>query len=365
MSRRNRILFVADLNEYSNGYGRLRALDRLAVETVALSHTPIGGAARGYPERSFGWRAAARAGIHRDTEAAGRRMVAAAKRFRPALIWLEKGVMIAPGVLRRLRRAAPDAVLVSYTDDDMFLAHNRTRAYAAGLALYDCVFTTKVANALGCELESLGARRVVLVDKAFDARQFRPVALAETDRAALGTDVGFVGSFERARADSLLFLARNGVPVRVWGNGWEAMGESHPALRVERRAVVNTDADPRYSRCICATRINLGFLRKLNRDQHTDRSVEIPACGGFLLAERSADHTRLFADGREAAFFADDAEMLAKARHYLDHEDERAAIARAGRARCLGDGHDMVSRMREMLTRALGEPVATADDDAA
>ena len=111
------------------------------------------------------------------------------------------------------------------------------------------------------------------------------------------------GPTKKYRGESLLFLARRGITVRVWGNGWEAMRSSHSNLIVERKAVVNTLADLRYTKCVCATRINLGFLRKLNRDLHTDRSVEIPACGGFLLAERSADHQRLFAEDRGSGVF--------------------------------------------------------------
>ncbi len=356
MPRHLRVLCIADMNVYAKGRARTRALTDLGAEVIAVTHTRIGGEGRGCPELSLAYRMAHRLGYHLDTEDANGEIVKALKSRQPDLVWIEKGTMIRPSTLKHVKTSHPRLPVVSYSDDDMFLNHNRTRAYVKGLGIYDCVFTTKARNRDACELPAMGARRVVLVDKAFDAHQHHPVEVGARDSEDLGADVAFIGTYERERARSLLFLAQNGVRVRVWGNGWENPGAGHANLRIEGRAVVNTEADLRYTKAICATRINLGFLRKLNRDRHTDRSIEIPACAGFLLAERSEDHLRLFAEDREAVFFSSDEELLAKLRHYLAHETERAEIARAGRRRCLDSDYSETGRMRFMLAEALGGP---------
>jgi spore maturation protein CgeB len=185
-------------------------------------------------------------------------------------------------------------------------------------------------------LEALGAGRVLYVTQAFDPHQHFPVPLSGDDQAAYGADLSFIGWFEEARARSVMALAHAGLKVRVWGPGW-AGKLSHPNIALEGRWVVNTDTALDYSKALTASKIGLGFLRKLNRDQHTSRSLEIPACGSMLLAERTPVHQAMFREGVEAEFFASDEELTAKARYYLENEDSRRAVAQAGYERCVRD----------------------------
>ena len=104
-----------------------------------------------------------------------------------------------------------------------------------------------------------------------------------------------------------------------------------------------------YASAISAFRINLCFLRKANRDRVTTRSVEIPACGGFMLAERTEEHLALFEEDVEAAYFSNDDELLDKARWYLAHEGARARVAEAGRRRCWSGSYTYERRLEEVL----------------
>ncbi len=353
MTTEPRVLFVADLNFYAKGYSRLEALTRLGATLDPVSHTPTGNDDKGHPDFSLAFRFAWKLGIHLDTERVNDYLLRRADTFNPDVIWIEKGNMVRPGTLKKLHEICPKAVIASYSEDDMYNPINRSLAYQRCLKHYDIVFVSKSFNAEKGELPSLGAKVCMAVDKAFDPEQHLPQTLDDDERHALAADVGFIGSFAPERGRDVRFLAENGLNVRVWGNGWEGFRGRHENLTVERRALVNKPKDLRYSKGIAATKINLGFLRKENRDLQTDRSIEIPACGGFMLAEYSSEHARLFVDGREAVFYGDADDLLEKARHFLSHDEQRRTIAAAGRQRCLDSGYSHDQRMKFMLDAAL------------
>jgi spore maturation protein CgeB len=266
------------------------------------------------------------------------------------VLWVEKGLTIAPSTLREFRRLRPECRIAGYSGDPMFERRNRSRRFLRHLPLYDAYFTTK--NNGVDDLHRRGCRRVVLVGNAFDPAVHRPLPVSDQDRSRLGGPVGFVGTWEKPRSRSLYRLAAAGIPARVWGNLWTRCRYRHPLLRIEHRDLLDDD----YALAVSAFDVNLCFLR--GSDFQTTRSIEIPACGGFMLAERTEEHLALFSEGVEAAYFNDDDELLAKVRYYLDRPEERRRIAAAGRARCLRDGYGNPSRITGMLDDVLSSPVA-------
>ncbi|NQW00555.1 MAG: glycosyltransferase [Rhodospirillales bacterium] len=354
MAAIKRILFVGDLNFYAKGASRLKAMEDLGIRVIGLPHTAQGDPATGAPGLSFYERLAWKLGVHIDSGQVNRKIPAIAALEKPDLLWIEKGNMISRATLKAVRDRSPGTKIIGYSDDDMFNPLNHTRAYVRTLPHYDLVFTTKSYNAHADELPALGAKRVVMVDKAYDPDQHKLLPLTAAERAELAADVSFIGSYAPERGEVLNFLAANGISVVVWGNGWGRFTAASPRLTIKNQALVNSPENLRFTKAINASRINLGFLRKVNRDLQTDRSIEIPASGGFLLAERSPEHERLFEDGREAVYFDSNAELLDKIRHYLAHEDTRAAIATAGHARSRASGYSHRDRMAEMLAVCWG-----------
>ena len=68
------------------------------------------------------------------------------------------------------------------------------------------------------------------------------------------------------------------------------------------------------------------------------RNFEVLSAGGFLLTDRLAEASGidlLFEDGAEFATYSSEEELLEKARHFLSHPEEAAAIAARGHHRYL------------------------------
>jgi spore maturation protein CgeB len=263
------------------------------------------------------------------------------------VLWLEKGLSIWAQTLQEVKQARSRCIILGYSPDDMAARHNQSVDFLESLPLYDAYFTTKTYGV--AELRALGCPRVYFVPNAFDPDTHRPIPVSADRRKAIGGEVGFVGTFEAERARSMQFVASQGIPVRIYGNGWHSFRPATPNLRIEGRAVLGDQ----YAEALCAFDINLCFLRRMNRDRQTQRSVEIPACGAFMLAERTEEHLELFKEGVEAEFFGSDEELLAKVRYYLNHPEQRQRIAAAGRERCLRSGYSYHDRLRWMLERGV------------
>ena len=278
-----------------------------------------------------------------DSFGANRAILRAVERRCFDVVWIDRGLAISPATLQAVRRACPEAVLVAFSLDDMANPRHQSRRWLRSVLLYDLHVTTKSYN--DPELREMGAPRVLVIDNAFDPEVHRPLELSQADRERYGASVGFVGHYEAERAELVLELCRAGLDIRVEGPAWSKLRGAHPRLAIGADYLDGLE----YAKALNATDINLGFLRKANRDVQTTRSIEIPACGAFMLAERTDDHHRLFEEGREAEFFGAFPELLEKCRYYLAHPDERRTIAAAGLRRCLDAGYSYAARLEQVL----------------
>ena len=275
-----------------------------------------------------------------------RQVLEKAQSFKPEILWVEKGLHLRPDTLKRIR-AGGCRLLIHFSPDNQTIRGNQSQHYLGGIPIYDLHVTNKTRNVDW--LIKSGALRVELIGNGFDPNIHRPVQLTPEDMERFGCDIGFVGHWEPSREKLLLWLLGLGYRMKVHGGRWErARNRRHPLFAHSRHLVGDE-----YAKALCGAKINLCLLSEWFGDQTTTRSIEIPACGKFMLAERNEEHLALFREGVEAEFYGAREEMLEKAAHYLQHEDEREKIGRAGLVRCLA-GYRNEDRLRDVFGRIFG-----------
>jgi spore maturation protein CgeB len=279
-----------------------------------------------------------------DPNHINKRILETCKIFKPDIVFIVRGLLIKPTTLQTIKSLGIKSI--SWSNDDMYARHNRSLWYTWSLKYYDLVGTQKSYNCNANELPSLGAK-VLFQNKAFDPKVNYPVENCASFNCV--HDVVFVGTKEQDRYEHIRFLAEKGIAVNVYGWGKPDFGTHHENIIFHDRHLFGEE----FSAALGCSKIALNFLRKINRDLQTSRSVEIPASRGFMLAERTEEHLKLFQEGMEAEYFSSKEELLEKVQQYLNNETQRRAIAQAGFERCYTSDYTFKNRMQELIQKAL------------
>jgi len=163
------------------------------------------------------------------------------------------------------------------------------------------------------------------------------------DPARYRWDVSFVGNLDVARfgehARRVEFL--QGLATKLDGQ----------SIRTSFRDSAGMSADEQVG-IIQASRINLSVMAACDAGAEAswglpERCYGVPACGGFLLADRRRHAAEDFAEG-ERAEYEDIDDCVSRIRYYLAHFDQARAIAERARARSLRD-HGYRNRAARLL----------------
>ncbi len=341
------LLFVGPIWEGSTALHRMRAFATLPdLNVVSLDSAERVGKATTVDRirHRLRWPA--------DRNHLNERLLESVAKHRPDILFVDSTRLFTQRTIRALREK--NCVAVYYSPDDVYQKHNSSRQLESCDAEWDVFFTTKSFNVP--ELSQRGVRNPHLIGNSFDPQEHRPMTAAEVGDEFESFDVVFVGTFETERARSIRFLAESGISIVVYGNGWRR-DQLHPNITL-RPAVFGDE----YARCLHTGKLALCFLRKLNRDKITQRSIEIPGAARTMVAEVTEEHNQHFIDGKEYVGFRGDRELLARCQTLLADDGRRTEIGYAGRLRCLQSQYSTCDRARTMLDaiRAVIPAVATA-----
>jgi spore maturation protein CgeB len=340
-----RVLVYGSVGPATGGLSYARAFERAGWEARTFS----GSAGLEHYRKSLTLRLFTRLrGQIRESDRAAHVAALAAEvaAFRPDILLATGGHYLSADDVRRFRDGG--AWVANVNHDDFFSRYrsNWTWTQRRAIPAYDAILTTRTVNVE--EIRPLNPN-VHFFSFSYDPDVHRPVAIPPEERAEWESDVVFVGQRARHRSRVIESLVR-AVPASyaIRGPGWDGVGRLSSVRPFVKGYHVWGDD---MAKALGGAKIALGFLRKENRDDYTQRTFEIPACGGLLLAERTPKHTSIFREGVEAEFFDPDRpdELIAKVRALLADDARRDRIRRAGMEALWRGPYTYDDRVREVL----------------
>jgi len=135
-------------------------------------------------------------------------------------------------------------------------------------------------------------------------------------------EVSFVGWKSKAlRAQYIDEIKKRDIPIQLFGRGWEGGYIPHEDMI----GIFKT------------SKINLNFSGTGNRTGLKGRLSTVCLAGGFLLTEYTPGIENYFKIDKEIVCFRNTEEMIEKIKYYLNHDEDRRAIAQAGWKRAINE----------------------------
>src|SRR6266540_437153 len=261
-----------------------------------------------------------------------KRLVEAAQKFKPDVLFVNKGLIIKPATLKTLSSLGIKTVnwCPENTQNEPYRSWlNNVAPHYDYFLSFDSAAVKKIKN----------QTRAHYVPFAVDPAAYDGGDISQSDRSRFESDICFIGAPYPERI--LLLSLLDNLNLKIFG--WE--GWKQTSLAAHYYGPLNAFESARAYRCakICVN---------TNLEPPTAgvnvKTFEIPVAGGFQLSDYRTDIHGLFEVGKEIEVFRDKKEFQAKVTHYLSHDSERDAIARAGRERVLKE-HTLDHRVGQML----------------
>jgi spore maturation protein CgeB len=270
------------------------------------------------------------------------------RKFKFDMTYVDNGELIGRNILSFMKKVS--SLVINYNNDDPFGTRDKKkwRLYLEAVSHYDLLAVVRQVNV--AEAYALGAQKVIQVFMGVDELD-GPREITPQDRQRWSHEVLFIGTWMPERGQFLQKLVEAGVPLNIYGNGWQKAPEWPTLQSVWQGPAIYGDD---YIKALQLAKVSLGLLSKGNRDLHTTRTFEIPYCGGLLCTERTSEHLQLYREGVEAVCWSDASECLEKCRELLKNDRMREEIANKGRLRCLSNGIFNENVLKKILEAALG-----------
>lgn len=273
-------------------------------------------------------------------------LIEVADRIRPDWIHFRNPLMFDKATILAIKDRC--SLMTSYCNDDPFSPYRvkwHWHLYLTTIPLFDAHFIYRERNVK--DLIDHGARHVMHTAPVYVPWRHFPPTWNDGEYQQFRSDAAFVGHWENDnRLEAIDSLIRAGFHVVLKGGMWDKPCKGRPA---EKLTPIMHAFGEDYNKIYASATAGLCFFSKINRDELTERTFEIPAVGGLLVCERTNEVQGIFKDREEAFFFSDTEELVDIVRLVSRDGNLRGSVAHAGRARLLQGRHTVTDRVEEML----------------
>jgi hypothetical protein len=227
------------------------------------------------------------------------------------IIWVWKGMEILPETLIDIKKKG--VKLVNYNADHPFEFFSRgsgNKNVKNGLKYYDHHFSysKQILKRITNELKIANSWLPF-------GYNFAKAPIA----SKLIKSVCFIGNPDAQRKLYVEKLINSGIPVDVFGSGWEKFLSKDEAYLKINGQVYQED----FVKVAQSYSVQLNIFRPHNIGSHNMRTFEMPALGCVTLSPYSEEHTELFDENEEMFFYRDIEEMIIKSREILSIPEEK------------------------------------------
>jgi len=237
---------------------------------------------------------------------------------------------------------------VAWFSDDHWRLENYSRFYAPHFT--KVITTWSKAKKMYAKY---GIENVIRSQWGFNSGVYRSVVVPGQD-----INVSFVGMRTPHREKIINELRDAGISVFVRGFKWdEGRASFDEMLEIFSRSKINLNLNPPMSALALKPLAQIFFRRRRNWivpdfwhiprnlrsyfqkkiPQIKARPFEITGSGGFCITGDADDMENYFVPDKEIVIYKDTKDLVDKVRYYLEHDDERRSIQKAGYERALKD----------------------------
>ena len=126
----------------------------------------------------------------------------------------------------------------------------------------------------------------------------------------------------------LPLLDQSKYSVKIWGKHWGNIDWCYPGKKVSPAMLQGKLPFPETPSVYRSAKINISI--QTSHDQLSNRTMDIMACGGFLLTSNTKAVREKLRPGVNCATSSSPEETIRLIEHYLQHDEERRRIAHEG-----------------------------------